>query len=116
MFLALFLVVRGLPALLLYRAEMGLRDRFALAFFSATALPLVVAITTIAVDQGHMHRATAAGLVGAAMLSTLIYPFVGMALRRRRPARATSARRAPLRGRREPPCPGTRSYRRCRGC
>ena len=29
-----------------------------------------------------MRSSTAAGLVGAAMLSTLIYPFVGMALRR----------------------------------
>jgi hypothetical protein len=28
-----------------------------------------------------MTSSTAAGLVGAAMLSTLIYPFVGMALR-----------------------------------
>ncbi len=29
-----------------------------------------------------MKASTAAGLVGAAMLSTLIYPFVGMALRK----------------------------------
>lgn len=83
LFLALFLVVRGAPALLLYRSEFDRRDRLALAFFSATALPLVVAITTIAVDGGHMHSSTAAGLVGAAILSTLIFPFVGLALRRR---------------------------------
>ncbi len=43
----------------------------------------MVAITTIAVDAGKMHSSTAAGLVGAAMLSTLIYPFVALALRRR---------------------------------
>ena len=30
------------------------RERGALAFYSATELPLVVAITTIAVDAGHM--------------------------------------------------------------
>jgi Kef-type K+ transport system membrane component KefB len=83
MFLALFLVVRGLPALLLYRGVLAARDRAALAFFSATELPLVVAITTLAVDGGHMHSSTAAALVGAAILSTLIYPFVGLALRRR---------------------------------
>ncbi len=29
-----------------------------------------------------MRTSTAAGLVGAAMLSTLIFPFVGMALRK----------------------------------
>jgi Kef-type K+ transport system membrane component KefB len=82
LFFVLFLVVRGTPMLLLYRKEMNLRNRAALAFYSATELPLVVAITTIAVDAGHMRSSTAAGLVGAAMLSTLVYPFVGMALRK----------------------------------
>jgi len=82
LFLGLFLVVRGVPAMLLYRGLLSARDRAALAFYSATELPLVVAITTIAIDAGEMRASTAAGLVGAAMLSTLIYPFVGMALRK----------------------------------
>jgi Kef-type K+ transport system membrane component KefB len=82
MFFVLFLIVRGTPMLLLYGKAMNLRDRAALAFYSATELPLVVAITTIAVDAGHMRSSTAAGLVGAAMLSTLVYPFVAMALRK----------------------------------
>ena len=82
MFFALFLVVRGTPALLLYRGVLSARDRAALAFYSATELPLVVAITTIAVEVGHMKTSTAAGLVGAAMLSTLVFPFVGLALRK----------------------------------
>jgi Kef-type K+ transport system membrane component KefB len=81
LFLALFLVVRGVPALLLYRGALEIRDRVALAFYCATELPLVVAITTLATAAGEMRSATAAGLVGAAMLSTLIYPFVGRALR-----------------------------------
>jgi Kef-type K+ transport system membrane component KefB len=84
LFFVLFLVVRGAPAMLLYRGVLAARDRAALAFYSATELPLVVAITTIATEQGHMKSSTAAGLVGAAMLSTLIYPFVGMALRQGR--------------------------------
>jgi Kef-type K+ transport system membrane component KefB len=83
MFFCLFLVVRGVPALLLYRDVFNLRDRAALAFYSATELPLVVAITTIATQTGNMRTSTAAGLVGAAMLSTLVFPFVGLALRRR---------------------------------
>jgi Kef-type K+ transport system membrane component KefB len=82
LFLGLFLVVRGTPALLLYRGVLAARDRVALAFFCATELPLVVAITTIAVDQGHMHSDTAAGLVGAAIISTLVYPLIGLRLRR----------------------------------
>jgi Kef-type K+ transport system membrane component KefB len=82
LFFVLFLVVRGTPMMLIYRRTLSLRDRAALAFYSATELPLVVAITTIAIDAGKMRPSTAAGLVGAAMLSTLVYPFVGMALRK----------------------------------
>ena len=82
MFFGLFLVVRGVPAILLYRGILAARDRAALAFYSATELPLVVAITTIATDTGNMKSSTAAGLVGAAMLSTLVFPFVAMALRK----------------------------------
>jgi Kef-type K+ transport system membrane component KefB len=87
MFFCLFLVVRGAPAMLLYRGVLSARDRAALAFYSATELPLVVAITTIATETGNMRTSTAAGLVGAAMLSTLVFPFVGLALRRPRDAR-----------------------------
>jgi Kef-type K+ transport system membrane component KefB len=82
MFFILFLVVRGTPMLLLYGKVLSLRDRAALAFYSATELPLVVAITTIAVDAGKMRTSTAAGLVGAAMMSTLVFPFVGAGLRK----------------------------------
>ncbi len=82
MFVALFLVVRGAPALLLYRGVLGARDRLALAFYSATQLPLVVAITTIAIAQDHMQPDTAAGLVGAAIVSTLAFPLIALRLRR----------------------------------
>jgi Kef-type K+ transport system membrane component KefB len=81
LFLALFLIVRGTPALVLYRGVLGLRDRAALAVFSATGLPLIVAITTIAVDEGHMRSSTAAALIGAGILSTAILPVVGLRLR-----------------------------------
>jgi Kef-type K+ transport system membrane component KefB len=91
LFLALFLVVRGTPALLLYRGILGLRDRFALAFFCATELPLVVAITTVAIEEGHMHSDTAAALVGAAIVSTLVYPLIALRLRRDPEAAAAGA-------------------------
>jgi Kef-type K+ transport system membrane component KefB len=83
MFFGLFVVVRGTPALLLYRGVLQPLQRASLAFYCATELPLVVAITTIAIDDGDMKTSTAAGLVGAAMLSTLIFPFVGAALQKR---------------------------------
>ena len=94
LFLALFLVVRGVPAVLLYRRLLETRDRVALAFYSATELPLVVAITTIAVEEEHMRASTAAALVGAAILSTAIYPLVGLRLRRDAP-RAAEPEAAP---------------------
>lgn len=81
MFLGLFLVIRGAPAMLLYRQVLDARDRMALAFFSATQLPLVVAITTIAVEEEEMRSSTSASLVGAAILSTMIFPLVGLKLR-----------------------------------
>ena len=81
LFVAMFLVVRGLPALLLYRRILDLRDRLALAVLSSTQLPLVVAITTVAVEGGHMRSSTAAALVGAAIISTLAFPLLGLRLR-----------------------------------
>jgi Kef-type K+ transport system membrane component KefB len=84
LFFVLFLVVRGLPALLLYRDLLPRRDRVALGIFSATELPLVVAITTLAVKLADMRASTATALVAAAILSTLIYPLIGLRLRRDR--------------------------------
>jgi Kef-type K+ transport system membrane component KefB len=72
------------------RSTLDLRDRAALAFFSATQLPLVVAITTIAVERGHMRSGTAASLVAAGILSTVIYPFVGLGQRAHRAVEAAS--------------------------
>jgi Kef-type K+ transport system membrane component KefB len=80
-FFVLFLVVRGVPAMTLYRKVLDFRDRAALAFFSSTELPLVVAITTIAVSEGEMRDTTAAALVGAAVLSTAVYPLFGLRMR-----------------------------------
>jgi Kef-type K+ transport system membrane component KefB len=78
LFLALFLIVRGTPALLLYRSRMPLRDRIPLALFSATGLPLIVVITTLGVATGRMFPDNAAALVGAGLLSVLIFPVVGL--------------------------------------
>jgi Kef-type K+ transport system membrane component KefB len=82
LFVALFLVVRGLPALLLYRGVFSFRDRTALGVFCATELPLVVAITTLAQAAGDMRASTASALVGAAIISTLTFPLIGLRLRR----------------------------------
>ncbi|MGH9051165.1 MAG: cation:proton antiporter [Acidimicrobiia bacterium] len=83
LFLGLFLVVRGL-AMVLYRDELEPGTRWPMALFSATALPLVVVITQIGTDTGRLSSETAAALVGAAVLSVVIYPSLAFALLRRR--------------------------------
>lgn len=85
---ALLLVVRGLPALLLYRTELVARDRLSLAFFSATGLPLIVAITTIGQHTGAIGVRAAVAMVGAGMVSVFAYPLVGLSFLRRAGDRA----------------------------
>jgi Kef-type K+ transport system membrane component KefB len=74
LFLVLFLVVRGAPAFLLYRNDLKPYDRPPFALLSATTLPLVVAITELAVSQGKMSSATSSALVGAGLVSVLLFP------------------------------------------
>ncbi|MES9808353.1 cation:proton antiporter [Streptomyces cinereoruber] len=93
LFLLLFLVVRGLPVYFLAPRDLVRADRSALALYAATCLPLVVAITTIGVDQELLDAEEAAALVGAAMLSVLLLPLVATRLRTRggaKPAERTS--------------------------
>ena len=78
-FLALFLVVRGAPVFL-YRNDIPKEERWPLALYSATALPIVVAITSIGVRSGRMSTDIAASLVGAGLLSVLLFPAVASAL------------------------------------
>ena len=86
LFCVLMLLVRGTPALILYRRRLDARSRRALALLSATQLPLVLAITALATAGGRMSPSIAADLVGAALLSTLIFPLLGLRMRRERPA------------------------------
>nr|WBO78112.1 cation:proton antiporter [Streptomyces sp. SBE_14.2] len=84
-FLGLFLVVRGAPVYALAPRDLDRGDRNALTLFASTALPLVVAITTIGTDAGTLPTSEAAALVGAAMLSVLLFPLSALRLRGARP-------------------------------
>ncbi|MFF3620370.1 cation:proton antiporter [Streptomyces sp. NPDC002467] len=83
LFLLLFLVVRGLPIRLLAPGDLRGSDRSALVLFGSTALPLVVAITTLGVQDGKVTPGEAAALVGAGMVSVLVFPLLGMRLQDR---------------------------------
>ncbi|MFD5875392.1 cation:proton antiporter [Streptomyces sp. NPDC060322] len=81
LFLLLFLLVRGGPVYVFAPKDLGSADRAGLALFASTCLPLVVAITTIGVDQDLLGSDEAASLVGAAMLSVLVLPLLATRLR-----------------------------------
>ena len=73
-FLVLFLLVRGLPVLL-YRREISKAERLPFALSSSVAsLGLVVVISQIGLRERSMSADIAQALVGAALLSLLVYP------------------------------------------
>jgi len=82
LFLVLMLIVRGGPALLLYRRVLPKVERVPLALFSATALPLIVVITAIGTAEGRILPENAAALVGAGIVSVLLFPATGLRLLR----------------------------------
>lgn len=79
LFLAVLLVTRGTSALLWLR-ELGRRPTASLALFGATGLPLIVAIVGIGQERGAISDSVGASLVGAGMISVLVYPFVATKL------------------------------------
>jgi Kef-type K+ transport system membrane component KefB len=82
-FVALFLLIRGSPCLLIYRNALENGERLPFLLYVSTALPLVVAITDIGVATGRMRSDNAAALVGAGMVSVLLFPLLALTLRRR---------------------------------
>ncbi|MFB7578186.1 cation:proton antiporter [Streptomyces hydrogenans] len=80
-FLALFLVVRGGPMWFLAPRDLDRTDRGALVLYGSTALPLVVAITTIGLDDKALSAGEAAALVGAGMVSVLVFPLLALRIR-----------------------------------
>ncbi len=85
-FLAALLVVRGIPALL-YRHALGTRHAAIAGVLQATSLPFIVAATAIGMDLHLIDAAGSAALIGAGLLSVLIFPLAGLVLLREpRPA------------------------------
>lgn len=88
--LVALLILRGAAAQFSLSRRTSLRDRGAISMLAATGLPIIVAVTAIGVEEDLLSPAIAAALVGAGMLSVLLYPFIGMMLRGNR-ARLGSA-------------------------
>ena len=63
-------------------------QRRRLALFSATALPLLVALAEIGMESGNMLPQNAAALVGAGALSVLVFPLLAFKGVQREPEKA----------------------------
>lgn len=79
-FFLLLLVVRGVPALFVYRKDLVLTRRVQLMLLTATTLPLLVALSEIGLQNGSMLPENAAALVGAGVLSVAVYPLIAVRL------------------------------------
>jgi hypothetical protein len=65
---------------ILYRKDLVKSERWPFVLFSARALPTVVAIAGIGVRTGQMRGDVAAALIGAGLLSVLLFPSIANAL------------------------------------
>lgn len=92
-FFGLILVVRGATVALVHRS-LGDMNALRLGLYSATALPLIVALTEIGLATGEMRPENAAALVGAGLLTVLVLPMTARLLGERHappPAAAETA-------------------------
>ncbi|MCZ4552513.1 potassium transporter [Williamsia sp. 1138] len=87
--IVMLLLVRGLPVFISTRFEkvdgaraFTVRQRTQIALYSTTGLPLIVAVTTVAVDAGPMTPSNASILVAAGAITVLILPLTATLLGR----------------------------------
>ena len=86
-FFALLLLVRGVPQFFIYRRAIPqARERAGYSLYVATALPIIVAVTSVELGAGLMSTSVAAALVGAGALSVLVFPLIAQTLLPTRPA------------------------------
>ena len=80
-FFVLLLLVRGVPQFFLYRRAIPqTKTRAGYSLYVATALPIIVAVTSVELGAGVMSSGVAAALVGAGALSVLVFPLIAQAL------------------------------------
>jgi Kef-type K+ transport system membrane component KefB len=74
------ILLARLPFVALTLRSLGGREASALSLFSATTLSLIVALTEIAVKHGFMTPAEAAPLIGAGILTVILFPTIALRL------------------------------------
>ena len=86
-FIVLLIVVRFAPIMISLRMSRLTRDmhwseRVTVAFYCTTALPLIVAVTNIAVSAGAMQPSTASIMVAAGAITVFLMPLLASACQR----------------------------------
>lgn len=74
----LMLLVRGVPGFFIPARGASLSDRRTSALFTATTLPLVIAIAKIGTHSGAIDEQLATALIGGAMLTVLLFPMLAL--------------------------------------
>ncbi|KAA8721693.1 cation:proton antiporter [Corynebacterium phocae] len=93
----LILFTRGLPVFLRENvhhtgSEMETwRERLQVALFAATGLPIIVAVTTIAVDSEIMGTETASIFIAGGALTVAIFPLLAVLVGPKKPRKASSS-------------------------
>jgi Kef-type K+ transport system membrane component KefB len=87
LFALALLAVRGIPALV-FRGRLTPRETAAAGLLQATSLPFLVTASMIGVETGLVSAVDAAALVGAGILSVLLFPVAALGILRGSPARA----------------------------
>ena len=86
-FLLALLAARGLPAVV-YRGALDARHTAIAGLMQATSLPFIVAATAIGRELDLIDAAASAALIGAGLLSVVLFPLGGLLLLRRAPQMA----------------------------
>jgi Kef-type K+ transport system membrane component KefB len=81
-FLLALLAARGLPAIV-YRRALDARHTAIAGLMQATSLPFIVAATAIGRELDLIDAAGSAALIGAGLLSVVLFPLGGLLLLRR---------------------------------
>lgn len=81
LFIVLLMVVRFVPIMVSLHISRDTRDlpwpdRVSVAFYCTTALPLIVAVTNVAVSAGAMLQSTASVMVAAGAVSVFLMPLL----------------------------------------
>ena len=80
-FIVALLLIRAVPIVVSMRVCPGTRDvtthgRITVALYCTTALPIIVAVTSVAVNAGALSQATASVMVAAGAITVFLMPFL----------------------------------------